>query len=115
MQTNNKKGRMLCIIMGAYFVAKAVLNMVIGGGFSLSDLLIALALACGLFTGIKYVNYIAAAVLAFIALKHLPANISDIGSNWIYLIEGIIDIGCAALLCLQADIKDNFSRTLNIN
>ena len=32
MQTNNEKGHMLCIIMGAYFVAKAVLNMVIGGG-----------------------------------------------------------------------------------
>lgn len=115
MQTKNAKGRVLCICMGVYFVAKAVLNMIIGGRFSLSDLLIALVLACALLTGIKYVNYIAAAVLAFIALKYLPANISNISSNGIYLIEGAADIGCAALLCLQADIKENFSNTININ
>lgn len=115
MHTNNEKGRMLCIIMGAYFVIKAALNMFIGGGFSLSDLIIALALACALFTGIKFVNYVVAAVLVTVAVIHLPANISNIGSNWIYLTEGIIDIGCAALLCLQADIKEHFTNTLNIN
>jgi len=115
MHTNNEKGRMLCIIMGAYLVIKAVLNMFIGGGFSLSSLLIALALACAMFTGIKYVNYVAAAVLVITAVRYLPGNISNISSNWIYLIEGIIDIGCGAILCVQADVKEHFSNTLNIN
>ncbi|MCR5601391.1 MAG: hypothetical protein K6G33_11710 [Ruminococcus sp.] len=115
MRTNNEKGRMLCIIMGAYLVVKAVVNMIIGGGLSISDLIIALALACAMFTGIKYVNYIAAAVLVTIAVIHLPANISNISSNWIYLIEGILDIGCAAVLCLQTDVKEHFTNTLNIN
>lgn len=115
MQTNNEKGRMLCIIMGAYFVIKAVLNMFIGGGFSFIDLIIALVLACALFTGIKFVNYVVAAVLVITAVRYLPGNISNISSNWMYLIEGVIDIGCGALLCVQADIKEHFSKTLNIN
>ena len=66
-------------------------------------------------TGIKGLNYVAAAVLAVIALIHLPDNISNIGSNWIYLIEGIIDIGCAVLLCVNKDVREHFSKTITIN
>ena len=80
MKTNNENGRMLCIIIGAYLIAKAVLNMVIGGGFSLSDMLIAVGLTCAMLTGIKFVNYGVAAVLVLIAAIHLPANISNISS-----------------------------------
>ena len=115
MKTNHEKGRMFCIIIGAYLIAKTVLNMVIGGGFNLSDLLIALGLTCAMLSGIKFLNYAVAAVLAVIAIIHLPANISNIGSNWIYLIEGILDIGCAVLLCVQNDIKEHFTNSVNIN
>ena len=115
MHTNDAKGRMLCIIIGVYLIAKAVLNMVIGGGFSFSDMFIAVVLAVMLFTGFKYFNYMAAAVLAVIALIYLPQNISNIGSNWLYLIEGIIDIGCAVLLCVQKNIREHFTKTVTIN
>ena len=115
MKTNNEKGRMLCIIIGAYLIAKAVLNMFIGGGFSLSDMLIAVGLTCAMLTGIKFVNYGVAAVLVLIAAIHLPANISNISSNWLYLIEGIADIGCAVLLCVHSDIKEHFTNSININ
>lgn len=106
---------MLCIVMSVYLVAKAVLNMVIGGGFSLVDLVIALALAGAIISGIKFLNYAAAAVLVAIAVIHLPDNISNIGSNWMYLIEGILDIGCGAVLCLQSDVKEYFTNTINKN
>ncbi|SHM88664.1 hypothetical protein [Ruminococcus flavefaciens] len=115
MSTNNEKGRMLCIIIGAYLIGKAVLNMIIGGGFSLTDTIIAVGLTCAMLTGIKFVNYAVAAVLVLIAVIHLPANISNIGSNWLYLIEGIIDIGCGVLLCIHSDIKEHFTNTINNN
>ena len=106
---------MMSVAIGVYLIAKAVLNMVIGGGFSFSDMFIALGLAVMMFTGFKYFNYIAAAVLAVIVLIYLPGNISNISSNLIYLIEGVIDIVCAALLCLQRDIREHFTQTITIN
>ena len=115
MHTNNPKGRLLCIVISVYLIAKAVLNMVIGGGFSFSDMFIAVGLAVMLFTGFKYFNYMAAAVLALIAVIYLPQNISNISTNWLYLIEGIIDIGCAVLLCVHKDIREHFTKTITIN
>ena len=115
MQTNDPKGRALCIIIGVYLIAKAVLNIVIGGGFSFSDMFIAVGIAVMIFTGLKYLNYLAAAVLAVIALIYLPQNISNIGSNWLYLIEGILDIGFAVLLCVQKNIRQHFTKTITIN
>ncbi|MBQ6181417.1 MAG: hypothetical protein IJK31_06990 [Ruminococcus sp.] len=115
MSTNNENGRKICIGIGVYLIAKCVLNMIIGGGLDISGLLIAAGLSCVLWLGIQYTNYAVAGILALIALVHLPANISNISSNWIYLIEGIIDIGFAALLCIHSDIKEHFTNTLNIN
>ncbi|MBR5683516.1 MAG: hypothetical protein IKW96_09655 [Ruminococcus sp.] len=115
MQTNDPKGRALCVVIGVYLIAKAVLNMVIGGGFSFSEMFIAAGLAVMIFTGLKYFNYLAAAVLAVTALIYLPQNISNIGSNWLYLIEGVLDIGCAVLLCVQKNIRQHFTKTITIN
>ena len=115
METANPKGRTLCIAISIYLIVKAVLNMIIGGGFSFSGAFIAAGLAVMLFTGFKYFNYIAAAVLAVTALVYLPQNISDIGSNWLYLLEGVTDIVCAVLLCVHKDIKEHFTKTITIN
>ena len=108
-----ERGKKICIAMAVYVVAKAVLNMVLAGHFSLTTLLIALAEAAAFFVWFKYVNYVLAAVLALIAIVYLPQNIANIGSNWIYLLEGVIDIGCAALLCFNRDVKSIYYRTVN--
>ncbi len=108
MNTNNSRGRSLACGIGAYAIGKAILNGIIGA-FSLKDILIGAAMALFLFLGFKFTNYIIAAILAVIALMHLPDNISNLGSNWIYLLEGIIDIGCAVMLCTNADIKQHFT------
>ena len=41
MRTNNVKGRNFVVIIGAYLIVKAVLNMIIGGGFNITDLILA--------------------------------------------------------------------------
>ena len=108
-----ERGNKLCIAMAVYVAAKAVLNMVLAKHFALVTLLVALAEAAVFFVRFKYVNYVLAAVLALTAIVYLPQNIANIGANWIYLLEGIIDIGCAALLCFNRDVKSVFYRLPN--
>ena len=108
-----ERGRKICAAMAVYIIAKALLNMALAGSFNLITLLVALAEAAVLFVGFKYVNYVLAAVIALTAIVYLPQNIANIGSNWLYLIEGIIDLGCAALLCLNRNVKSLFYRTIN--
>ena len=115
MNAKNEKGRNCLIAMAAYVIIKAVLNMILAGGFSLSRLFIALGTACLFFIWIKKFNYVIAAILAIVVLVHLPANLAHIGSNWIYLLEGVIDIVCAVLLVTNEDIKENFSGTINFS
>ena len=109
MKTNNPQGRMLATAMGIYLIVKSVLNMIIGGGISIGSLLRAVGGAVVLFSGMEYVNIAVAGILFIVAVIHLPSNISHFGSNWIYLIEGIIDIVCAFILVTRDDIKAHFT------
>lgn len=110
MSANNSKGMTIGIGVGVYQVIKLILNMILGGGFDVITALIGAAAFILTIAGLKYGNYAVAAALALIALVHLPANISNIGSNWIYLLEGIIDIAAAIVLCISYDVKDQFSK-----
>lgn len=109
MNTNNAQGRNIAVIIGVYLIIKSVLNMTIGGGLSISSLLIAVGGALALFSGMQFVNFVVAGILVLVAVVHLPANISNLGSNWIYLIEGIIDIVCAVMLVTIGDVKEHFT------
>lgn len=109
MKTNNPQGRNVATAIGVYLIIKSVLNMVIGGGLSIGSLLIAVGGALALFSGMQFVNFVVSGILFIVAVVHLPANISNFGSNWIYLIEGIIDIVCAVLLVTRDDIKAHFT------
>ena len=114
MNIKNQKGFSISIAMAAYVVVKAVLNMILGG-FSLSSLLLALGMACLFFVWIKNVNYITAGILVLVVLMHLPANLGNIGSNWIYLLEGAVDVVCAVMLVTNSDVKENYSGSINFN
>ena len=61
MKTNNRQGRSIALIVGVYFIAKSVLNLILGG--SVLDVIIAAAEAVLLYTGLMYVNYIIAVVV----------------------------------------------------
>lgn len=113
MKTNNLQGRTLATAIGVYLIAKSVLNMIIGGGFSLGDLLLSVGMAFMLTTGLQFVNIVIAGILLIVAVVHLPANISNFGNNWFYLIEGIIDIVCAVFLVTKDSIKEHFTNRWN--
>ncbi|MDE6424564.1 MAG: hypothetical protein K2K89_00240 [Ruminococcus sp.] len=109
MNTNNIQGRNIVTAIGVYIILKSVLNMIIAGGLSILGLLWAVLLALLLFMGFQYTNIGVSAVLFLGAVVNLPANISNFGSNWLYFIEGVIDIVCAVLLVTRNDIKEHFT------
>ncbi len=108
MKTNNFSGRNLALVIGIYIVVKAVFNMIIGGD-PFGNVIISAIYALALYTGLMYINYVIAVILAFVFLVNLKNNITNIGSNWIYLLEGVIDVVCAALLVFHKDIKAHFT------
>lgn len=107
MGTNNQNGRNMAFFIGIYFVVKSILNMILGGSFG--NIVYSLIEALALYTGLMYINYVIAGITLLVVVLNLKNNISNIGSNWIYLIEGIIDIGCALLLVGASDIKQHFT------
>lgn len=112
MKTNSDAGRSLSLTIGIYLIVKAVLNMALGGGFSLSSLLIALGATCLLFSGLQFLNYAVAAVMAFTVVRHLGNNISNLGNDWryfVYLAEGVIDALCVIMLVFNSSIKRHFT------
>lgn len=107
VKTNNEHGRAYTVIIGGYAIAKGVLNMILGGGFG--GIIVGIFILAVLYTGLQYMNYLTAAFMAITAIGYLPGNIAHISDNWIYLIEGLIDIAFAVMLCLNADVKEHFT------
>lgn len=107
MNTNNQQGRTISLVVGAYLIIKSVINLILGGG--VMDIVISAAEAAVLYTGLMYLNYVVAALVAVVALIHLPANLSNISNNLIYLLEGVADIICAVILCVVPSVKEHFT------
>lgn len=114
-KTNNEQGRTVCIAITAYMILKAVLNMFLGGitfgsvfhmFFAVG---IAVVLGVFMFSGLEYVNYAVAGYLALGFVTHLIPNIVHITDNWIYLLEGFVDVGCAVLLMILPQVKEHFT------
>ena len=114
MNIKNERGLGIITVMAAYVLIKAIVNMVIGV-FSISSILIALGMACMFFVLINKFNYVLAGILLLTVLIHLPDNLRNIGSNWIYLAEAAIDVVCAVTLIKNDDVKENYSGTINFN
>jgi uncharacterized membrane protein len=107
VKTNNPTGRQFALFIGIYLIVKSIINMILGD--TLGNVILAIMEAFALYTGLMYINYAVAAILVVIAVVHLPSNISNFGSNWLYLLEGIIDIACGVVLVIKADIKAHFT------
>lgn len=117
MKTNNSTGRNVSLAVGAWLIIKFVLNLLIGG-FDISSLLIAVIGIVLLYIGIKYTNYVIAVALALVVIVNLPGNISMIFSTnifrgLIYIFEGIVDIICAALICVSQNVREHFSNSIS--
>ena len=113
MNTNNEKGRTIAVGVSVYIVAKCIINGLLGGGLSIVNLLLGVVIFVLMFMGLQYVNYGVAVYLALFAIVNLPGNISHIGSNWFYLLEGIADILLAVALVTHNDVKEHFTNKWN--
>ncbi len=107
MKTNDTTGRRIASVIGAYVVIKAVLNMILGG--SIADIVIGVVYMLFLYSGLEFVNYIIAALLAITVIRHIGYNVTNLPSSLVYLIEGVIDAVCAVLLCINKNVKAHFS------
>ncbi len=97
-------GKNIIIGIGIYLIIKGVLNWILGA--SLLTLIIPLLLAGILYFAVfEQANYAAAAVMILIALNYLPNNIRGLPGTWLYLAEGLIDFGAAAILIMSQDVK----------
>ena len=88
--------------IGLYLIVKSVLNLILG--FSGANIVM-------LILGrIPYIQYIVAVWLVLMFLINLGGNLSNLGSQWIYLLEGLLDVGAAAVLVFEKNVKAFFGK-----
>ncbi|MGN1404444.1 MAG: hypothetical protein ACI4XB_09010 [Ruminococcus sp.] len=97
--------------IGLYLIIKSVLNLILG--FSVSNLIMLIVSVVALvlmLSHVPYINYIVAVWLAIMFLMHVGSNISNLGSLWLYLLEGLLDVGAAAVLVFEKNVKAFFGK-----
>ncbi len=107
----SETGKKWVMGIGIYFIIKCVLNLILG--FSASNVLMLIVMIVAfvlMLIKIPYIRYIVAAFLAILFLANIGNSIANFGSNWIYFIEGILDIGCAAVLVFEKNVKAFFGK-----
>lgn len=112
MRTNNIQGRNFVVIIGIYLIAKAVLNMFLGG-FNIfnivADLIVPVICFIAMYSGLEYLNIAVAVIIGLPVLRNMLYNITHLPSSLIYLIEAVIDTGAIIMLVVQKDIKEHFT------
>lgn len=99
-------GRKWVVGIGAYLIIKSVLNLLLGFGMSnLVMLLVSVVALVLMLHRVPYISYIVAAFLLILFLLHIGSNISNIGSQWLYLLEGILDLDAAAVLIFEKNVR----------
>lgn len=97
--------------IGLYLIVKSVLNLLLG--FSASNLIMLIVSVVALvlmLSRVPYINYVVAVFLAIMFLMHVGSNISNFGSQWLYLLEGLLDVGAAAVLVFEKNVKAYFGK-----
>lgn len=97
--------------IGLYLIVKSVLNLILGfSGLNLIMLIVAVVALVLLLCRVPYINYIVAVWLVLMFLMHVGSNISNIGSQWLYLLEGLLDVGAAVVLVFEKNVKAYFGK-----
>lgn len=102
-------GRNLVGIISGWLVIKGILNLILGFGVgNIIILAVTVALCYFMLNGTKYMNYVAAVLIAAVVLKNLWYNIKNV--EILYLIEAVIDAVCVVQLVANKDIKEHFGQ-----
>ncbi|MDE5569934.1 MAG: hypothetical protein K2I82_04690 [Ruminococcus sp.] len=112
MRTNNIQGRKFVVIIGIYLIAKAILNMFLGGFLYfniVADLIVPVICFVAMYSGLEYLNIAVAVIIGLPVLRNMLYNITHLPSSLIYLIEAVIDTGAIIMLVVQKDIKEHFT------
>lgn len=97
--------------IGLYLIVKSVLNLILGfSGANIVMLILAVAALVLMLGRIPYIQYIVAVWLVLMFLVNLGGNLSNLGSQWIYLLEGLLDVGAAAVLVFEKNVKAFFGK-----
>ena len=103
-----EQGKKIITGIGGYLIVKQLLNVILGAGvFSL-----VLPAAVSVFMALNlwnYTHYAVAGIVTLTALRYLPGNLGGLPGTWLYLTEGILDIGVSAVLVLSKDVKAYFN------
>ena len=97
-------GRKWVFGIGLYLIIKGALNLILG--FSMSNLVMLIVSVVALvlmLNRVPYINYIVAVFLALMFLMHVGSNISN-------LLEGLLDLGAAAVLVFEKNVKAFFGK-----
>lgn len=104
-------GKNWVIGISAYLILKSILNLILG--FSASNvvmLIVMIVAAVLMLRKIPFVQYILALLLVILFLSNFWNNVTHLGSNWLYFIEGILDVGCAAVLVFEKNVRAFFKK-----
>ncbi len=105
-----EQGKKLVIGISIYLIAKQLLNVIFGA--SVLSMILPVVIAVVMYLNLwQYLHYAAAAIITLIALRHLPANLGGLPGTLLYLIEGLLDLGAAAVLILSQDVRAYFNKT----
>ena len=105
-----ENGKKIAMAIGIYLLVKQLVNVIIGA--SIFSMLIPLVISVFFYLNLwEYTNYLAGAVIALIAIWHLPDNLRNFPSSWLYLAEGILDLIASAVLIFSQDIKAYFNKS----
>lgn len=101
-----KNGKQIILVICIYLLAKSVLNLILGfGAESVMNLIVMTVLAGVLICRIVKGRWIVGAALIIVCLFHLKDNLHGLPGTWIYLAEGILDVGAAAVLFCSKDVE----------
>ncbi|MBR1555209.1 MAG: hypothetical protein IJ644_07450 [Oscillospiraceae bacterium] len=105
-----EQGKKIVIGIGGYLILKQIMNVIFGAGIFTTFLPVVIAVFLYLKLW-KYTNYAAAVILMLIVLRYLPDNLRGLPDTWLYLTEGILDIGASVMLIRSEDVKAYFNQT----